>query len=80
MVERETTYTLPGGQTFVITGRWYLASCDGCGWIGSSEHCGTDSWGDDSDVYCPKCERSGCDMGRVAATATECVVSTPSHV
>lgn len=45
---------------------YYLASCDACGWVGSSELCGTDSWGDDSDVYCPRCQASGADCGKVA--------------
>ena len=46
---------------------YYLASCDHCGWVGSSELCGTDSFGDDSDVYCPRCHASGADYGKVAA-------------
>lgn len=46
---------------------YYLASCDACGWVGSSELCGTDSFGDDSDVYCPRCQSSGADCGEVAA-------------
>lgn len=45
---------------------YYLASCDCCGWVGSSELCGTDSFGDDSDVYCPRCHASGADSGMVA--------------
>lgn len=45
---------------------YYLASCDGCGWVGSSEACGTDHMGDDSDVFCPRCQRPGCDLGTVA--------------
>lgn len=47
---------------------YYLASCDHCGWVGSSELCGTDSFGDDSDVYCPRCHSSGADCGKVAET------------
>jgi len=50
-----------------VNDRYYLASCDKCGWIGSSEHCGTDCWGDDSDVYCPECHAAGADGGKVAA-------------
>lgn len=46
---------------------FYLASCDHCGWVGSSEHCGTDTFGDDSDVCCPRCHTSGADCGKVAA-------------
>ena len=45
---------------------YYLASCDHCGWVGSSELCSTDSFGDDSDVYCPRCHSSGADCGEVA--------------
>ena len=47
---------------------YYLASCDKCGWVCSSEACGTDSGGDDSDVYCPRCHASGADCGKVAAS------------
>lgn len=45
---------------------FYLASCDACGWVGSTEHCGSDSFGDDSDVYCPRCHANGADCGKVA--------------
>ena len=49
---------------------YYLASCDNCGWVGSSELCGTDSFGDDSDVYCPRCQSGGADCGKVAERIT----------
>lgn len=49
---------------------YYLASCNCCGWVGSSELCGTDSFGDDSDVYCPRCHSSGADCGKVAELVT----------
>lgn len=52
--------------SFDVTPPYYLASCDKCGWVGSSEHCGTDSGLDDSDVYCPRCHASGADCGKVA--------------
>lgn len=52
--------------SFEVREPYYLASCDACGWVGSSELCGTDSWGDDSDVYCPRCQASGADCGKVA--------------
>ncbi|MHA0335789.1 hypothetical protein [Sphingomonas aquatilis] len=52
--------------SFDVREPYYLASCDHCGWIGSSEHCGTDSFGDDSDVYCPRCQTGGADCGKVA--------------
>ncbi|WP_409788149.1 Lar family restriction alleviation protein [Sphingomonas pseudosanguinis] len=45
---------------------YYLASCDHCGWVGSSEKCGTDTSGDDSSVYCPRCHLPGADCGKVA--------------
>lgn len=46
---------------------YYLASCDACGWVGSSEACGSDTGQDDSDVYCPRCHAPGADCGKVAA-------------
>ena len=46
-----------------VNDRYYLASCDKCGWIGSSEQCG----GDDEDVCCPECYEVGADCGKVAA-------------
>ncbi len=52
---------------FEVREPYYLASCDRCGWVGSTEQCGTDSYGDDSDVYCPRCFTSGADCGKVAA-------------
>jgi len=52
--------------SFEVSEGFYLASCDTCGWVGSSEHCGTDSFGDDSDVFCPRCMSSGADCGKVA--------------
>ena len=49
----------------ILLHNYYLASCDHCGWIGSSHRCGTDGGiSDDSDVYCPMCDRSGCDRGK----------------
>lgn len=52
--------------SFEVRETFYLASCDHCGWVGSSELCGTDSFGDDSDVYCPRCGSPGADGGKVA--------------
>jgi len=54
--------------SFEVREPYYLASCDTCGWVGSSEACGTDSGGDDSDVYCPRCHASGADCGKVATS------------
>lgn len=50
----------PDGTEFLAP-HFYMANCPNCGWIGSTELCGFDSWGDDSDVYCPACNSSGCD-------------------
>lgn len=52
--------------SFDVRAPYYLASCDRCGWVGSSEVCGLDRGGDDSDVYCPRCHASGADCGKVA--------------
>uniref|UniRef100_UPI0035CC99DA hypothetical protein n=1 Tax=uncultured Sphingomonas sp. TaxID=158754 RepID=UPI0035CC99DA len=49
----------------LLNDRFYLASCDSCGWVGSSERCGVDTGFDDSDVYCPDCQRSGADCGEI---------------
>ena len=56
--------------SFEIRPPYYLASCDGCGWVGSSEACGTD---DADDVFCPRCHRGGADCGRVAVLIGETV-------
>ncbi len=61
-----TQYRYPNGQIVTVIEPFYPASCDGCGWQGSSGDCGTDSWGDDSDVYCP---RNGADCGKAAEAA-----------
>jgi hypothetical protein len=42
--------------------RYYLASCDACGWVGSTELCPHD----EEDVICPRCFTSGADCGTVA--------------
>lgn len=49
--------------SFDVRDPYYLASCDGCGWVGSSEACGTD---EADDVFCPRCHRSGADCGKIA--------------
>lgn len=58
-------YETPYGKV-TVREPYYLASCDGCGWIGSSEECGGDDYFGDSDVSCPKCYRAGCDCGSYA--------------
>jgi hypothetical protein len=49
--------------SFDVTEPYYLASCDHCGWVGSTEHCSSD---EDNDVFCPRCHHSGVDCGMVA--------------
>ncbi|MCJ2009762.1 hypothetical protein, partial [Methylobacterium sp. J-092] len=39
-----------------VRARYFLMECEHCGWVGSSELCGTNSGGDDSDIYCPACD------------------------
>lgn len=50
--------------SFDVRQPYYLASCDACGWVGSSEKCGSTC---DDDVICPRCFTWGADCGRVAA-------------
>lgn len=52
-----TAYRAGTGEEFIAP-HFFMTNCEYCGWIGSSELCGTDSFGDDSDVYCPSCKRS----------------------
>jgi len=49
--------------SFDVAADYYLASCDACGWVGSSEKCGSD---EADDVFCPRCQASGADCGAVA--------------
>jgi len=62
--------------SFDVTAPYYLASCDSCGWVGSSEHCGTDTGCDDSNVYCPRCDASGADCGKIATHAPPWTAAT----
>ena len=62
-------WKFPNGEAVVVNEPYYPASCDKCGWQGSSEACGTDSWGDDSDVFCPTCHQSGADCGKAGNAA-----------
>lgn len=70
------TFQTPRGPV-CVNDRFYLASCDKCGWIGSSQECGTDAWGDDSDVYCPECHAPGADFGKAATAIEDAALSTP---
>ncbi len=62
--------------SFDVTAPYYLASCDSCGWVGSSELCGTDTGCDDSNVYCPRCDASGADCGKIATQSPPWTVAT----
>ena len=65
---------------FTVQEGYYLASCDACGWVGSSHLCGTDTGTDagDSDVYCPRCGQPGADCGKVAEAVGD-KVALPKH-
>lgn len=71
MGERATKqwWKFPDGGIQVVRPPYYPASCDNCHWQGSSEKCGIDRGGDDSDVYCPVCHMRGCDHGSAAEKA-----------
>lgn len=49
----------PNGVPFLAS-YFFMTRCEHCGWVGSSELCGIDSFGDDSDVFCPACAKSIC--------------------
>lgn len=66
-IARGARYELPDGRIFLIPDPWYLASCDACGWVGSTEECKPH----DEDVICPRCYRGGCDGGAVAESVKE---------
>lgn len=59
----------PDGSIKDVRPPYYPASCNNCGWQGSSEKCGVDHGVDDSDVYCPVCHMPGCDFGTAAENA-----------
>lgn len=69
LTKAQERWKYPGGGTYLVQSGFYPASCDNCGWQGSSEKCGVDTGGDDSDVYCPVCHLSGCDLGIAASKA-----------
>ena len=60
-----TVYTVHG-KHYAVRDGYYLASCDKCGWVGSSEDCGTD---EADDVFCPTCHAGGADCGTIALSA-----------
>ena len=62
-----TVYTI-GGAHYRVRAGYYLASCDTCGWIGSSEDCGTD---EADDVFCANRDASGADGGNIAKLAED---------
>lgn len=57
----DLTRWLPLGPPATGTSCWapkfFMTRCEHCGWLGSSQLCGTASNGDDADVVCPNCER-----------------------
>ena len=61
-----TVYTINGKQ-YPVRHPYYLASCDKCGFIGSTELCG----GGDEDVVCPTCYSTGADCGVISAAASD---------
>lgn len=74
MAGQTSVWRLTDGRTVTTRGRFYVASCDACGWAGSSEECGTDyAGGDDTDVHCPACYRAGADCGKLGESAVEVV-------
>lgn len=48
--------------SFDVKEPFYLASCDICGWVGSTEQCPHS----EEDAICPRCYTSGADCGKVA--------------
>ncbi|MCF1470574.1 phage Gp37/Gp68 family protein [Agrobacterium vitis] len=50
----------PDGRGQHIASWFYLAKCEHCTWIGSSDLCRIDSLGDDSGIFCPSCDRPIC--------------------
>ncbi len=72
-------YRTADGRIFEVADPYYLASCDACGWVGSTELCGGGYWADDEDVYCPDCHRVGADIGKVAEAAKVVEVLQPDH-
>lgn len=49
-----------------VTGRYYAAKCNHCGWVGSSEFCIENRLADDFEVLCPVCHRHISDDDPVA--------------
>ena len=62
----QEAWLFPDGRKAVINDGFYPASCDRCGWAGSSEECITN---EDDDVICPHCFNSGCDCGKLSEGA-----------
>lgn len=78
MSGQRSYYHMPDGGVFVAEHPFYLASCDCCGWYGSSDECDIDLGCDDSDVYCPECGNAGADFGKFAASC-KVAPGSPSH-
>lgn len=68
---KTTRYITQDGRCFDVPAPYYLASCDDCGWVGSSGDCIEAPTGaGDADVLCPECHAPGADGGEIAANAT----------
>jgi hypothetical protein len=46
------------GAKIVVREPYYATQCEHCGWVGSSEDCGSGDYWDQDDIICPSCCRS----------------------
>lgn len=64
MADQNERWRFPNGEVITVHPDYYPASCDKCGWQGSSQDTiSSPTGGDDYDVLCPKCHHSGADCG-----------------
>ncbi len=71
------TWRFPNGECIQVNSDYYPASCDDCGWQGSSELAiNSPTGGDDYDVLCPACYRSGADCGKAGEKAVRIDILT----
>ena len=45
---------------YISRGDYYMTKCEYCGWVGTSELCGTGDCFASDDVICPECKKSIC--------------------
>lgn len=70
MTKPMETWRFPNGEVVNVDPDFYPASCDHCGWQGSSEDAiNSPTGGDDYEVLCPKCYRSGACGGKAGEGA-----------